>query len=124
MRNMLVNGRLAGLREYRGEIVGAAAWPAILDRATWESVRALLTDPARQQLRPHRASLLTGLARCALCGAKLVVAPSQGRATYRCAKSPGRPGCGRLAIVGEAFEAVFVEATFMRLDTPTRSPAS
>lgn len=118
VRNMLLNARLAGLREHRGEIVGDASWPAILERSTWESVRALLTDPSRRASVSTRGSLLYGLARCGRCGAKLNVAPSQGRPAYRCQKVPGKPGCGGLGIVAAPFEDVVVEAVLERLDTP------
>lgn len=119
LRNMLLNARLAGLREHRGEIVGDASWPAILDRSTWEAVRALLTDPARRTNGSTRGSLLYGIARCGRegCGAKLNVAPNQGRPSYRCQKTPGKPGCGGLGIVAAPFEAVVVEAMLERLDT-------
>jgi site-specific DNA recombinase len=37
LRSMLMRARLAGLRDHRGEIIGPAAWPAILERETWEA---------------------------------------------------------------------------------------
>ena len=57
LRSMLVRSRLAGLREHRSKIIGQAAWPAILDRETWEAVK---TDPRRsgplyRRVRPARA---------------------------------------------------------------------
>lgn len=118
LRNMLLSPRLAGLRAYKGEIVGEAAWQAILERPVWEQVRALLTDPARRQERPARASLLTHLARCGRCKAKLVVAPVEGRATYRCQKGPGKLGCGGLAIVAAPFEDIIEKALLHRCDSP------
>lgn len=117
LRNMLLNARIAGLREHRGEVVGEATWPAIVDRATWEQVRAMLTDPSRKQERPARASLLNGLARCGLCGAKLVVAPVNGRPSYRCQKGPGKPGCGGIGIVAGPLEDLITEAVFIRADS-------
>lgn len=123
VRNMLLGARLAGLREHKGATV-EAVWEPIVDRAEWERLRAFLTDPSRAQTRTSRASLLAGLARCGKCGAKLSVAPVMGRPTYRCAKSPGRPGCGGIAIVAEPFEAVVVEAVLLRLDTPALAAAA
>lgn len=118
LRNMLLTARLAGLREHLGTVVGEAVWPPILDRATWEAVRAFLTDPNRRAAPPTRTSLLYGLARCGRCGAKLTVAPVGGRRSYRCPKAPGRPGCGGLAIVAEPLEAIIVAAVLDALDTP------
>ncbi|MPZ27418.1 MAG: recombinase family protein [Micromonosporaceae bacterium] len=49
LNDMIVRPRIAGLMSYRGEVLEqvAAPWPAILDRARWEAVRAILADPAR-----------------------------------------------------------------------------
>lgn len=118
LRNMLLTARIAGLRAHQGDVVGDAAWPAIVERATWEQVRAMLTDPARTPVRGGRASLLNGLARCGRCGAKLVVATVNGRPSYRCQKGPGKPGCGGIGIVADPLEQLIVEAVLQRLDSP------
>jgi hypothetical protein len=34
IRRVLMSPRIAGLKDHRGEIVGEATWPAIIDRAT------------------------------------------------------------------------------------------
>jgi site-specific DNA recombinase len=46
---VLVSPRIAGPRENRGEIVGEAAWPAIIDRATHDRLVGLLEDPSRRR---------------------------------------------------------------------------
>ena len=44
------------------------AWRPILDRALWDSVRAVLTDPARRSGPGNaRRWLLSGIARCGRC---------------------------------------------------------
>jgi len=65
--------RNAGLSVYRGEVVGPAAWPAILEEDTWRGVVAVLADPTRRANpgRPPRW-LLSGLAVCGVCGAPVV----------------------------------------------------
>ena len=45
LKTLLSGPHIVGLRVHRGEIVGEAAWPAILDRGTWEELRARLGDP-------------------------------------------------------------------------------
>jgi hypothetical protein len=40
---------LRGLREHNGEVVGDAAWPAIIDRATHDRLVGLLDDPSRRR---------------------------------------------------------------------------
>ncbi len=51
------------------------AWPAIIDRNTFEHVQALLKNRAPVSLHPKRVAsryLLSGLARCGYCGKALV----------------------------------------------------
>jgi site-specific DNA recombinase len=84
VKRMVTSPRVAGLVEHQGEIVGEGTWEPILDRPTWEQVRATLLDPARarQVGRPPKY-LLPGFLRCGMegCGAKLVSRPltSHGR---------------------------------------------
>ncbi len=79
--------RLAGFRTYHGEIVAEAEWPAILEPAESEQVRALLDDPARRNNGGYRARvyLLTGFVRCGVCGEKMYARKLQrGRPAYFC----------------------------------------
>jgi len=41
--------RIAGLREHNTEVVGDAAWRAIIDRATHDRLVGLLDDPSRRR---------------------------------------------------------------------------
>lgn len=69
LSRMLRNPRNAGLRVHRGEIVGRAGWPAIVDESTWRAACAVLEDPSRRTTTGNRASyLLSGLAVCGGCG--------------------------------------------------------
>jgi site-specific DNA recombinase len=62
------------------------AWPAIIDRDTFERVQSLLKDRAPVNLHPKRVAsryLLSGLARCGHCGKNLVGHDAKsGRFTY------------------------------------------
>ena len=60
VRGILTNPRIAGLSHHNGEVLGPAAWPAIIDRGTWEELQAILVDPRRKH-RPSARYLLTGL---------------------------------------------------------------
>ncbi len=60
IRRILTSPRIAGLRAHQGEVIGEAAWPAIIDRSTWDEVQAILTDPLRRHAGPV-SYLLTGL---------------------------------------------------------------
>ncbi|BCJ65142.1 recombinase family protein [Polymorphospora rubra] len=72
VRDLMRIPRLAGLRVYRGEVVGEGNWPAILGVEQHHALVALLTDPARRTTTGNRAAyLLSGLARCAACGGSI-----------------------------------------------------
>jgi len=72
LRRMLLSPRLAGLREHQGQLY-EGSFPAILERETWQAVRAILTDPARMTTAVGGAArhLLTGIIFCGVCGATL-----------------------------------------------------
>jgi hypothetical protein len=42
---------------------------------------------------------------------------------YICAKGPGNPGCGAIAVLAEPLEAFITEAVLYRLDTPALAAA-
>jgi DNA invertase Pin-like site-specific DNA recombinase len=124
LRNLLVSPRVAGLRQHQGEVVGEAAWPAILDRRTWEQLRAVILAPDRRRVGAGRR-LLTGLLVCGRtkeggepCGARLVSGLNNGNRAYICRKAPGFDGCARLAMVAGPLEALIIEAVLRLSDSP------
>jgi DNA invertase Pin-like site-specific DNA recombinase len=118
VRTLLCSARIAGLRRHRDQVVGPAAWPAILDRATWEAVRAVLTDPDRRALghANTRRFLLSGIARCSMCGGPLHVhhrTPSDHRTnSYACR----RRGCGKVAVRVPALDEFVTRLVVARLE--------
>lgn len=76
-----------GERIHRGEVVGPAAWPAIVDRDTFGRAQAVMS--ARANTNPtgdQRARwLLTGIAVCGVCGGPMHRFSPRGRPTYACA---------------------------------------
>ena len=48
LRQTLISPRIAGYSTHKGIIVGTAAWPAIVDDATFRTVESILTNPARR----------------------------------------------------------------------------
>lgn len=85
LRRLLVNPRYAGQRVYQGQIIGPAAWPAILDDDTAAAVRAVLADPSRHRAGRPRRHLLSGIARCATCGGRLFGVTERHKSVlYRC----------------------------------------
>jgi DNA invertase Pin-like site-specific DNA recombinase len=119
LRRMLLSARLSGQRSYHGEIIATGDWEAILTPEQTKRLRAVLGNPARHTRRTVRRYLLSGgLLRCSLCDSILVARPREdGSRRYVCAKGPGLPGCGRIAILAEPTEQLIAEAVLHRLDT-------
>lgn len=84
---VLINPRYIGLRSHNGEIVGKAQWPALVEPEVWESVRTILTNPARNGNTPSdksRKYLLPGLLYCGVCGKKLSIGGGSSNRIYAC----------------------------------------
>ncbi|OKI89414.1 recombinase family protein [Micromonospora sp. CB01531] len=89
LRKVLLRPRNAGLREHRGEVVGPAAWPPLVDEDRWRALVSVLTHPGRRtQWSSARRWLLSGLALCGVCGAPvratLAAAGSRSVESYTC----------------------------------------
>jgi len=121
LKRILLAPRVAGLREYKGEVVGPAVWPEIIDQATWERLRGLLNDPGRRQHRA-RSYLLTGMAYCSLCGGKMVARPRLDKTrAYVCGPDTG--GCNKVSIKAEPLEDMVRDAILAALDSPALAEA-
>jgi site-specific DNA recombinase len=121
LRSMLVRTRLAGLREHRGKIVGQATWPAILDRSTWEAMKATLEDPVRCTGGGGRrgrvpTSLGTGLYICGVCHEpRLRLGRSNGRSpVYRCGNMDMNKDLGHVSRVANKLDA-YVEGALLEI---------
>jgi site-specific DNA recombinase len=95
---VLTGPRAAGLRQHRGEIIGPAVWPAILDRATHDALRRR-TNPFTRR-RPPRVTPFTGLIRT-VDGRMMFRNVQRTRSIYR-------PEAGDLIINAEPLEALIV----------------
>ncbi|WP_431900217.1 recombinase family protein [Nonomuraea sp. bgisy101] len=68
VRTVFLRPRNAGLMEHRGEIVGQAEWPAIIEEPKWRAIVALLNDPSRRTTPgPQRRWQGSGLYECGVC---------------------------------------------------------
>lgn len=69
IKQMLEMPAYAGLRQYRGEIIGDAMWDAIIEPETWHKLQAVLHAPERKRADVWKIRyLLTGIARCGYDG--------------------------------------------------------
>lgn len=86
VRRVLVNPAYAGRRVHRGEVVGEATWPALVDAETFDRVQVRLVAQRTSQNRyTATPRLLTGVGRCGLCGGKVGVLHDRGgRKVYTC----------------------------------------
>ncbi len=124
LRAVLRSGRIAGLREHRGEVVGKAQWGAIITPAERDRVLARMTEQAISGRRSPRRYLLSGLLRCGKCGGKLFSSPRGDRRRYVCVSGPDHGGgCGRLTVVAEPVEQLIAEAVLQRLHSPQLAEA-
>jgi len=140
LRWIALNAAYIGQRAHHGEIVGPAAWPAIVDEPTYWTVQAILKDPAR---RPPRGippnCLLSGVPLCGqtaggdgeeatLCSGRLYrqyvrPTPSQvkrapntkPREIYRCIT------CHRMAVALQPLDAYVQAAALEWLEKPGRA---
>ena len=75
VRGLVLRATNVALRVHGGAVVGNGDWPPILDRGVWEQVKAILADPARKTSTGTVAKhLLSGIARCGVCGGPMRVA--------------------------------------------------
>lgn len=123
VRQILASGRIAGLREHHGEVIGPAAWPAIITPAERDRVLARMTTRSLTKTRAPRTYLLSGLLRCGRCGNRLFSQARHNNPTnrvrrYVCLKGPDHGGCGRLTVVALPVEELLTDAVLTRLDSP------
>ena len=113
--NMLRRPVYAGIRVYKGERLGAGEWEPLVDTETFDRAQAILDAPGRFHTRGTAPRyLLSGIALCGRCGAKLrpKVHVNQKRApAYMC------PDCTRLTRLMEPVDTVVSAVIVARLES-------
>jgi site-specific DNA recombinase len=118
VRRILANPSYAARRAHQGEIIGDADWSAIIDGETFDRIAVKLADPSRTTMRrAPTVRLLSGVARCGMCGGPLRYA-KQGSATrgYRLTYTCVRNHC--VARDLESLEAFVTAVVLERLSRP------
>ncbi|WP_084844887.1 recombinase family protein [Prescottella equi] len=85
MTRLAANPTYAGLRTHRGEVIGSATWEPLIDVEDHRRLVALRSDPTRLTHRGCEPKwLLSGLARCGVCGAMMRRGKNRGSLNYVC----------------------------------------
>lgn len=97
LRRVFLSPRIAGLSQRKGQEVGEAGWPAIIEPAQWRTLRRLLTAEGRSaNASTDERWLGSGLYLCGVCadGTTMLSATSRSKGaggrlipTYRCRDS-------------------------------------
>lgn len=121
VRKMLARPRYAGLMP---DGASAAAWEPVLDRETWEQVRAVLEVRAAgfAFATNARRYLLSGIARCSECGSGLQIRAERNPALsgYGCV----RPGCRKVQRSARLLDDYVTGFVIGRLAAAERMPRS
>lgn len=124
LRQMIRRESLAGLRRYRGEVVGEGQWEPILTPDQHDRIIAVLNDPARAKHYAGRAPkhLLAGIAECGKCGARVKRSPGRMTTTKGGAKrQPPAYSCAQCYGVRrkqEDVDSLVVRVLLHRLSQP------
>lgn len=116
--------RIAGMRRHRDQVF-AGVWEPIVDMVTFYALAEALGDSKRRTVRRGlKRHVLTGIARCSLCGQGMGtrIPKPGGGVRYACVNAPGRKGCGRVTIlagpVEEIVERIVRQSQLLSLNGP------
>lgn len=88
VRAVVKRERNAGLRVHHGEIIGTGSWEPIFDRGVYDQLLAVLNDPQRRtSVSSAAAHLLSGIARCGVCGQPIRASINKTVPSYTCQAS-------------------------------------
>jgi DNA invertase Pin-like site-specific DNA recombinase len=114
LRNILLRPAVAGRLTYRGQDVGPAPWPAILDHDTWQAVVANIEARPRQDTTLRH--WLSGILLCSYCGGRL-----RGNGPAYVCQAPR--GCNRTWVHREHAEDL-VSRSIVRRTVTARNPTT
>ena len=116
VHDVLRNPRYAGLRAYKGEIVAEAVWPALVTEDVWRATVAKMASRGTNTSRKPHSRLLSGMARCGVCGAPAWSggAARRGKAGYRCSSAMGH--FARMAVPCDEYVSAVMVARLSRPD--------
>jgi site-specific DNA recombinase len=118
LRATLVSARISARREYHGEIIADAVWPAIISVEESDRLRALLARTDGKPRKQRSTYLYSRLLRCGRCGGPLWGRNHDRARRYVCAKAPGLAGCGRITVYAEPVEEEIRDQVLTALESP------
>ncbi|MBD8056873.1 recombinase family protein [Rhodococcus ruber] len=87
---MLKRPTYIGMRTHKGKITGKGNWEGIIDPEDFERVQVIISDPRRRtNPGPEPKHLLSGIAVCGICGAKMHRLKNNGYPAYACSSKNG-----------------------------------
>ncbi|MEX2292086.1 MAG: recombinase family protein [Mycobacteriales bacterium] len=89
LRALLTSGRIAGLREHQGAVIGPAVWEPIITEQTRARILARMNEQSRTGRRSPRRYLLSGMLRCDKCEGGAVQLAAAGHPPLRLPVWPG-----------------------------------
>ena len=116
VRRIAESPTIAGLRTHKDVVVGDATWEPIISMEDHRAVVVRFSDPARVTTRDREIKhLLSGVARCGVCGAACRWVRNNGSHSYAC-----RGGRGTYCVVRleKPVDAFVTETILQRLDSP------
>jgi hypothetical protein len=123
LRAILSSGRIAGLRDHRGQVVAAAVWQGLITLQDRDRVLARFAEMKLSERRTPQRYLLSGMLRCGRCSGTLFASPRLRTRRYACLSGPDHGGCGRITVTAEPVEQLIADAVLYRLDTPELADA-
>lgn len=121
VRHVITKPAIAGLLTYRGEIIGPAPWPAILDQATWQQVRDELSNRTPRGDNTLKY-WLSGILICHHC--KMPLRGNGGRYWCGNASNNHMRACGKTSIIADPTEDHLAHLIFGRLRRRRLKPAA
>ena len=123
LRALLASGRIAGLRDHQGQVIGPAVWEAIITEQIRARILSRMAEQTSSGRRSPRRYLLSGLLRCHKCQHTLYSAAREDVRRYVCSSGPDHGGCGGTMVVAAPVEDLIAQAVLFRLDTPALADA-
>jgi site-specific DNA recombinase len=85
IRRMTTNYGYIGKRVFQGKVIGDAVWPAILDDETFYTCLNRIEATPANTRAGTLAHVLSGIAKCGVCGGTIRVIKNRGTLSYACA---------------------------------------